>query len=76
MADYVTIPSEESGKDTTYEQWLKDTADAIREKDNTASTIKALSFPDRIKAIPVLDTSDATAVAGDILDGKTAYRDH
>ena len=49
-------------------------AAAIREKDGSADAIKASDFPERISAISSgTDTSDATAAAGDILSGKTAY---
>ena len=53
--------------------WLTGIADAIRGKDGTADPIDYIDFPDRITAIPVLDTSDATASESDILLGKTAY---
>ena len=53
---------------------LKAIADAIREKEGSSSPIPANDFPARIAAIETgTDTSDATAIAGDILTGKTAY---
>lgn len=49
-------------------------AAAIRERDGSSEPIQASAFPERISAIPAgTDTSDATAAAGDILSGKTAY---
>ncbi len=48
-------------------------ANAIRSKDGTTATIPATAFPAKIQALPVLDTSDATATAANILSGKTAY---
>ena len=53
--------------------WLTGIADAIRAKDGTADPIDHADFPAKITAIPQLDTSDATAVADDMLYGKTAY---
>lgn len=51
-------------------------ADAIREKEGSTGTIPANDFPDRIRAIETgVDTSDATAMADDILLDKTAYVD-
>lgn len=50
-----------------------DIADAIRAKDGTTPTIIADTFPTRISALPVLDTSDGTATAADIKSNKIAY---
>lgn len=53
---------------------FRDIANAIREQDGTTAAITASTFPERIRSIPTgVDTSDATAVAGNILVGKTAY---
>ena len=58
----------------TQETKLKEIADAIRTKEGTTAAIPAKSFKDRILAIETgVDTSDATAAAGDIASGKTAY---
>ena len=48
-------------------------ADAIRAHDGTADLIDHQDIPDRITALPVLDTSDADAIVADILATKTAY---
>lgn len=49
---------------------LKNIGDAIRTASNTTSTIKLTDMPTKIKA---LSSQDATAGAGDMLEGKTAY---
>lgn len=48
-------------------------ANAIRGKTGGTGTIVADNFPEAIAGIPVLDTSDANAVAADILTTKSAY---
>lgn len=49
-------------------------ANAIRGKTGSSATIVADDFPDAISAIQVgSDTSNATALASDIAQGKTAY---
>ena len=48
-------------------------ANAIRGKTGGTGTIVADNFPAAIAGIPVLDTSDANAVAADILTTKSAY---
>lgn len=54
--------------------YLKDIADAIREKKGTEEQIPAADFDTEIKSIETgSDTSDATATADDILNPKTAY---
>lgn len=59
---------------STQETKLKDIADAIRAKEGSFDPIIANDFPARIAAIQTgTDTSDATATAGDILSGETAY---
>lgn len=59
---------------STQETKLKDIADAIRAKEGSSDPIIANDFPARIAAIQTgTDTSDATATAGDILSGETAY---
>ena len=54
--------------------YLKDVADAIREKKGTENQIPAANFDTEILSIESgMDTSDATALSSQILQGKTAY---
>lgn len=54
--------------------YLKDVADAIREKKGTEAQIPAVNFDTEILSIESgMDTSDATALSSQILQGKTAY---
>ena len=56
------------------ENHLKAIADAIRAMEGSTAPIPASEFAARIQAIQTgIDTGDATAGAGDILSGKTAY---
>lgn len=59
---------------TTVNGLLTGVADAIRAKDGTSAAIATQDMPAKIAAIPSgVDTSDATATAAQIADGRTAY---
>lgn len=58
----------------TLTEFLTGIADALRKKKGTSGPIPAPNFVAEIESIETgTDTSDATAVAGDIVSGKTAY---
>lgn len=64
------------GKYSTLSDLLSAIADAIRSKTGGGAAIAAEDFPEAISGIVTggeVDTRDATATAGDILSGLTAY---
>lgn len=64
----------QSSPSTNLSDFLTEVAEAIRTKKGTSEPINAQNFPSEIASIETgVDTSNATAVAGDILLGETAY---
>lgn len=61
-------------KNNNLTDFLLDLANAIRRKKGTTAKINPQNFSDEVESIQTgSDTSDATATANDILQGKTAY---